>query len=325
LLALDALAVVFDIFCAGRMGASGGMVVALQPNSYACSLSFSTFCTADGCSTMRITKNCMHLMALCMLSLPTAAISGVFYNNPGPFVSDHPRDAMANAWLVRVKSGENAGFYWNGVKPGCPALTAACKRRGYLLPGDIAVAAYTTGPFTIVEFIGPKGTVSDGAIESRLLDRAEVPKPTPQDWVGHWQDTDERDLVISQSSDPSVLTFLGNATWGAHDPERVKNGAVNLGSFAAYVKPVANWGGFIADLGGEGETSFKFPAITAQKGINTDWSHYFPADAENANSMCRASFRLLGPYLITYTPLYICGGMNVTFTGVYRRISSPHV
>lgn len=262
------------------------------------------------------------LFAMFALAVPATAISGVFYNNKGSFSSEHPRDAMANAWLVRVKPGAKAPFYWNVVKPRCPAHTPACRRRSYLVPGNIAVAAYTTGSFTVVEFVGPKGAETDGAIESRLLERIEAPKPAPQDWVGHWQDTDEQDIVISRTTDPSVLTFLGNATWGAHDPRRVKIGAVNSGDFSAYVRPVAEWGGFVAGLGDANDPNYRFPALTAQKDLYTDWTQYFPRDAGNADGTCRASFRLLGPYLVAYTPLYICGGMNVTFTGVYRRVAS---
>lgn len=263
------------------------------------------------------------LAATFALAVPTTAIAGVFYNNPGRFSSEHPQAAMANAWLVRVKTGAKALFYWNVVKPRCPALTAACRQRGYLVPGDIAVAAYTSGNFTVVEFVGPKGSKTDGAIESRLLERLVAPKPTPRDWIGHWQDTDEQDIVISRTNDPSVLTFLGHATWGAHDPRRVKIGAINLGDFGAYVKPVAEWGGFVAELGDANDPDYRFPALSAQAGLNTDWTHYFPPDTDNADGRCRASFRLLGPYLVAYTPMYICGGMNVTFTGVYRRIASP--
>ena len=40
-------------------------------------------------------------------AVPATAISGVFYNNKGSFSSEHPRDAMANAWLVRVKPIHN--------------------------------------------------------------------------------------------------------------------------------------------------------------------------------------------------------------------------
>ena len=262
------------------------------------------------------------LAAMVALAVSASAKAGVFYNNPDGSSLDHPRDAMAGAWLVRVKPGANARFYWNVVKPRCPALTPACKARGYLVPGDIAVAAYTTGSFTVVDFVGPKGAVTDGAIESRLLERIKTPNPSPQDWIGDWQDTEEQDIEIFKTSDPSVLAFLGNALWGSDDPQRVRSGGVHVGSFAAYVKPVGEWGGFTAELGGQGEADFKFPAIEAQKDLNTDWANIFPLPADNANDSCQASFRLLGPYLIAYTPLYICGGMNVTFTGVYRRVAS---
>lgn len=263
-------------------------------------------------------------IAMLALAVPAEARAGVFYNNQDDFSLEHPRAAMARAWLVRIKPGVKASFYWNAVKPKCPALRAACKARGYLVPGDIAVAAYTIGSFTIVDFVGPNGAVTDGAIESRLLERIETPKPTPQDWTGDWQDTDEQNIEISQTSDPSVLAFLGNALWGTHDPERVRNGGVHVGSFAAYVRPAGEWGGFTADLGGEGEADFKFPEIAAQKDLSSDWAHRFPLPADNADGVCRASFRLLGPYRIAYTPLFVCGGMNVTFTGVFRRNASHH-
>jgi len=266
-------------------------------------------------------KKRIALFAILALAVPATAIAGVFYNNPGGFPK-HPRDAMAKAWLVRVKPGENARFYWNAVKPNCPALRPACRMRSYLVPGDIAVAAYTSGAFTVVEFIGPKGVDTDGAIETRLLERVETPVPSPKDWIGHWQYGDEQHIAVSATANPTVLALRGDATWGAGDPKRVKIGAVNLGSFAAYVQPVGQWGGFTEDLGGEGERDFHFPAITMQKGLNTDWKNYFPAEADDAGGPCQASFRLMGPYLIAYTPLYVCGGLNVTFTGVYRRVES---
>lgn len=251
-------------------------------------------------------------------------MAGVFYNRPGAYVADDPHQAMANAWLVRVRPGANARFYAHRAGNGCPALTDACKTRGYLVPGDLAVAAYATGAFTVVDFTAPNGRQSEGAVESRLLERVVPPRPAAQDWLGHWQDTDERDIVISRTRDPAVVAMVGNATWGAHDPERVKRGAVNLGDFGAYVKPVGEWGGFLADLDGVGERDFRLPAIAAQTGLDTDWTRTFPAEADKTNDgHCRASFRLLGPYLLAYTPLYVCGGMNVTFTGVYRRVA-PH-
>ena len=259
------------------------------------------------------------LFASLVLVSQSAAMAGVFYNNPGAAGLEHPRAAMAQAGLVRVKPGGKASFYANIVKAGCPSLTPACRRRGYLLPGDVAVAAYVTGAFTVVEFVGAKGDISDGAIETRLLERIETPKPSPSDWIGHWQSGDEQDIVITRTSDPSVLSFRGDATWGGHDKWRVEHGGVNLGDFAAYVKPVGTWGGFVAGLDVEIYGNHPAPAIGSQQGLNTDWTRYFPAESGKDDDECRASFGLLGPYLLAYTPLNLCGGMNVTFTGVYRR------
>lgn len=267
-------------------------------------------------------------VALFALTLPATVTAGMFYITPDRFLSEHPRETMAQAWLVRVKPGAKARFYAYDTDRGCPARTDACKARGHLEPGDIAVAVQADGAFTYVEFTGSTGKPIAGAVESRLLERLEPARPSLQDWVGHWADTDEKDIVVSRTDDPSVLGFVGQALWGSHDPARVKNGGVNQGQFAAYGKPVGEWGGFVADLdraaeevAEDGGRAARLPAIAHQEGLDTYWTRYFPAESGASDDWrCRASFRLLGPYLIVYTPLFLCGGMNVTFTGIYRRV-----
>lgn len=266
-------------------------------------------------------RRSLACVATISLTVPVLALAGVFYNNP-PGHEDQPRLAMARAWLVRVRPGPNAPLYENAVIPGCPALTKACRPTAYLVPGDIAVAAYTTGIFTVVDFVGRTSKISDGAIESRLLEKIPTPRPAPRDWIGHWQSSDEADIVISRTRSPAVLAFVGNATWGAHDPERVKRGGVHIGAFAAYVKPVSGWGGFVSELDGEYDDAAHFPPITAQPRLDTDWTRVFPEKTEQIGD-CQASFRLLGPYLLTFTPVDACGGFNISFTGVYRRVA-PH-
>lgn len=271
-------------------------------------------------------KNPLALLVTIALVVPATAFAGVFYNNPDG-INDHPRDAMAKAWLVRVKPGAKARFYWNVVTPNCPALTSACRRPGHLIPGDVAVASYTTGAFTIVEFVGPQGHITDGAVESRLLERVEPPAPSPKDWIGYWKSDDQQTISVTATSTRNVLAFLGDATWGADDPNRVKMGSVHTGALAAYVKPIGEWGGFTEDNADFSETeegTLQFPPITTQKDLDTDWTKYFPAEFDDPDVGCRASFRLLGPYLLAYTPVDRCGGGNVTFTGVYRRVQVRH-
>ena len=94
----------------------------------------------------------------------------------------------------------------------------------------------------------------------------------------------------------------GDATWGAGDPDRVKRGGVNIGDFSA---TVALAGGHLAFLvGDEGKP--------------------LPYDAKRASDEMLCGLRLwrTGPYLVVADNLQ-CGGHNVTFTGVYRRIGKP--
>ena len=90
----------------------------------------------------------------------------------------------------------------------------------------------------------------------------------------------------------------GDATWGGHDPERVKRGAVTAGNLGAE--------GTIAD----GVAAFTIDGDGTIKPIDIK----LPADS----GVCFVKLWRLGPYLVAADNLG-CGGLNVTFTGVYRK------
>jgi hypothetical protein len=92
--------------------------------------------------------------------------------------------------------------------------------------------------------------------------------------------------------------FSGEATWGAFDPERVKRGAINLGSFDATATPSASDVSFTV-----GEES----TLPIDRGSESD---------------CKVWMRLLGPYLLVSDNMN-CGGMNVSFDGLYWRSARP--
>ncbi|MFM5893288.1 MAG: hypothetical protein ACKOQM_02495 [Novosphingobium sp.] len=258
------------------------------------------------------------LSAFLFAIIPTAVGAGVFYNN-SPQREGQERERMEGAWLVRVKAGQKAFFYATGYPENCPSLTVGCKRRGYVIGGDLMVASYTTGPFTVVDFIGPKGIPIDGAIETRQLETVPAPLPALPAWQGLWQYGGEQQIRISRSVSAGVLYFQGDATWGAGDPDRVKRGGVHIGSFAAFVKPSGQWGGFIDQAGGASDPGAKMPRKVSQNGLQLDWAHAFPYQADDGYN-CQVRFRLLGPYLLAYDDHNQCGGVNVTFTGIYRQI-----
>ncbi|MBB4837989.1 hypothetical protein HNP52_001040 [Sphingomonas kyeonggiensis] len=193
--------------------------------------------------------------------------------------------APIDAELVEVAPGPKRYFHAGDEREGCPAPTAACRRKGYVVAGDRLVAWEAKGALTRVTYLAPGSTLpSEGWIESAALRRVAPTPPKASDWLGGWN-VWEAEIDITRGARPGSLHFSGNATWGARDPERVKIGAINTGGFGAD-RPVP--------AGDRIEVS----------------------DAEEPD--CRVAMRLLGPYLIARDNGQ-CGGLNVTFTGVYRR------
>ncbi len=198
-----------------------------------------------------------------------------------------PQDVPAPvaAELVEIVPGPKRYFHAGDAREGCPAPTAACRRRGYVVAGDRLVAWETHGRLTRVTYLAPGSTrSSEGWLETSALRRVTLAAPKASDWIGGWSGW-ESEIDIALGAKPGTFHLGGNATWGAHDPERVKRGGVNYGMFGA-------------DLPEPTGSSLAF--------------------ADSEEPACRIALRLLGPYLIARDNGQ-CGGMNVTFSGIYRK------
>ncbi len=196
-----------------------------------------------------------------------------------------PSPAPIAAELVEIVPGPKRYFHAGDEREGCPAPTAACRRKGYVVAGDRLVAWEAKGVLTRVSYLAPgSDRPSEGWIESAALLRVAVAPPRAADWLGGWTGW-ESEIDITRGAKPGTLHIGGNATWGAHDPDRVKRGGVNFGMLAA--------------------------DVPAPKGDRLAF-----ADSEETD--CRVALRLLGPYLVA-SDNGRCGGMNVTFSGVYRK------
>jgi hypothetical protein len=157
-------------------------------------------------------------------------------------------------------------------------------RTAYVMPGDMLVAEASTGAFTSVTFVSTGGTRTRGWIETARLRRVPAAPPSVKGWSGMWL-FDAANIEIHPGKAPGTLRVKGIALWGTHDPWRVKNGGINTG-----------------ELDG---------TVTA-KGDRADYS-------DGAGEYdCRAELRLLGPYLLVEDNGN-CGGVNVTFSGIYRK------
>lgn len=117
-------------------------------------------------------------------------------------------------------------------------------------------------------------------------------------WLGEWTASEEQFITIVETD--TGLSFEGNATWGALHPERVERGGVNVGEFSAEIP--RDW--IVADamafaVAGEG-------TVPASKADDYD---------------CVIEARLVGD-IMEVADNMMCGGMNVTFTGTYRRLAN---
>src|SRR6218665_1309904 len=132
------------------------------------------------------------------------------------------RPEVPPAELVEIAPGSKRYFHDGDEREGCPALTAACRRKGYLVAGDRLVAWEAKGPLTRVTYLAPgSDRPSGGWIESAALRRVQLAQPKATDWLGGWRGW-EAEIDITRGAKPGTFHLGGNATWGAHDPDRVK-------------------------------------------------------------------------------------------------------
>jgi len=208
-----------------------------------------------------------------MLVLPFALL--LLQDDPAPITAE----------LVEIVPGPKRYFHAGEEREGCPAPTAACRRKGYVVAGDRLIAWEAKGTLTHVTYLAPGADrPSEGWVETAALRRVPLASPRATDWLGGWTGW-EAEIDITRGARPGTLHIGGNATWGGHDPERVKIGAINFGMFGA--------------------------DVPAPGGENL-------ALADSDDPDCRIALRLLGPYLLARDNDR-CGGLNVSFTGVYRR------
>jgi hypothetical protein len=166
-----------------------------------------------------------------------------------------------------------------GDMDGCPSHEARCQARGYVVPGDRLLIGRTSGDFACAFYPG-KGGGSAGWLPVDRL-RASPPDAAagPAGWVGKWTDGDNS---ISVAAKGGVLHAGGSAYWpSAHPPASVAPGGPNMGDFDGALRPDGT-------------------ALTYK------------------DDSCTVTLRRVGAWLVV-ADNHGCGGMNVSFTGVYGR------
>lgn len=189
-------------------------------------------------------------------------------------------DQQAAFGLAKI-IGTSRAYLRSDTAP-CPDDSAACRGHAYVVPGDTVVTGMQSGNFTCVLYPGAGGG-SAGYLRNDEI----APRPTSlaqplSGWRGTWRDGDN---TIELKIEGAGLTVSGEAFWPSANPSpKLRPGGPNTGELDGTAVPSGN----SVTFGG------------------------------NDPAECRATVILLPPYLLVHDNKN-CGGMNVSFTGVYRR------
>jgi len=179
--------------------------------------------------------------------------------------------------------------------PTCPSAERACQQKANVVPGDEVLTGATDGPYVCALFKSQRGTETTGWLPRTALEVVSPQAGPARQWDGTWRR--DRDARITIKSDDDEVSVSGDAVWGSHDPQRVRRGGIHVGV-----------------LNGKGRPRGRTLAI----GYDPDRSGFPPAPDETPDG-CAAKLELLGRYLMVEDNS-MCGGLNVSFTGIYVRM-----
>jgi hypothetical protein len=224
--------------------------------------------------------HCFGLMAALLLALPASA------QEPPP---DIPAPRIPDYHLAKVRPGDRVYFYHTEQVEGCPALTDACRRKGYVLPGDLVLVSGTKGPLAYVDYV-KDGKWSAGWVKNTALLDVPIPPVSFSSWLGTWSwntlDQDSASLEIKRDRQAGFISVHGFAFWTGR-------------------------------VFGAGHQRALHDGELEDRGLPNGRHIVFGKDAKGYGD-CRVDMELIGPYLVADDNNQ-CGGLNVTFSGVYSR------
>jgi hypothetical protein len=213
----------------------------------------------------------------------------VFVACGGAFASEHSDDCatlladtpIRDFTLLRVSGKDRVHF--------ADCFAATCRTRSYVVPGDMLVTAPEPGDLVCAVFPNKRGGTK-GWIPSGFLSPAPVEANPPlAAWAGKWQLHEDAEIEIRVEGD--ALAVKGQAFWMSGAP-----GVIHDGELTGRNKPQGD--------------SLSLPNPADYDKLES---------AANPEYVCAATLRLVGPYLVVRDNLR-CGGLNVSFAGVYRRL-----
>jgi hypothetical protein len=171
--------------------------------------------------------------------------------------------------------------------PACPSDERGCKLKAFLVPGDVALIIVEDGPYVCATYKSPRGVETSGWLPHAALSLTPPEPVQDKAWEGKWRRDGEAEIALKAHGND--MEAAGQATWGGTDPENVRQSAVQTGEISGAGKP-------------------RDGILTVGYGDRFRPPPYGPD--------CAARLRLFGRYLVVEDN-GACGGMNVSFSGIY--------
>jgi hypothetical protein len=229
------------------------------------------------------------LLSAMLMATSASAYDPYDPNNCNGFIWDDKQAVVVSKVIARPRVNFVKSPYDDDFKAEtCPADTAACRKKSYLVAGDLVLTGETRGAFTCVSYHLPQARTqiwTTGWVPgSALTPVAPMPSPKVQDWTGTWS-LPAGEITISPGGAGGKLSIEG-----------------------VMVVPFGrdfNNGVLRANASPEKDTI----------AFNDDGSLPFE-QTECAD--CRVRMQRIGEWLMVEDNER-CGGAAVTFTGLYRR------
>ncbi len=193
-------------------------------------------------------------------------------------------DAIPSARIVAV---DRVYFVANASapRPSCPSPEPACRLKPFLVRGDEVLVAPSNGPYLCATFKSRQGVETRGWLPAAALSVAPPKAFSALDWVGAWRRGKDGFIDIESRGDKIVVR--GQATWTSAT-------TTNTG-----------------DLSGEGIPRDGVLAIGYDPAKSTS-----PPNADSGECAARLE---IGASRLFVEDNGNCGGLNVSFNGVYDR------
>lgn len=223
---------------------------------------------------------------LAAFGLLAAAITPALADNAGYCGGFNMDDPFATS-LYQINGAGRTNFVKNtdtGAET-CPSAAESCKDKDYLVKGDKVVVVRTNAAFACAVYRTGKEKETHGWLPLAALDKL---TPVP-DWKGKWTGLYGDEIKIVPAKD-GKLKMDGEATYKTTQ-------SMNSGDFHVTV-----------DASSASTLAFA-----------TDGEKVHPIEqATDGSGLCALRMNQLGPYLAVGDN-GACGGLNVTFSGLYMR------